>query len=139
MTIHYRETNRKSRILPINTFSRAVQICSGMVAGFGTIALLGWALDFQLLASIYSAYIPMAPNTATAFVVLGITLFVLARWPTNHISRWVAKVTAIFVLLIGFRYDTCGLHVSHYGCKLFSGWFFIFQLPQASPRRLSEN
>lgn len=95
------KTDGRSVVSLANARSRVAQICSGMVACFGIIALLGWVLDFQLLASIYSNYIPMAPNTAVAFVVLGITLFVLTRWPVNRISRWFAKATVIFVLLFG--------------------------------------
>lgn len=95
------KTNRRSVVPFTNASSRAAQICSGVVAGIGAIALLGWMLDFLLLASIYSAYIPMAPNTATAFVVLGITLFVLSRWSANRISRWLAKVAVVFVLFLG--------------------------------------
>ncbi|MFN3531168.1 MAG: putative bifunctional diguanylate cyclase/phosphodiesterase [Candidatus Brocadia sp.] len=95
------KTNGRSVVPLTSTRSRVAQICSGMAACLGIIALLGWALDFQLLASICSNYIPMAPNTATAFVVLGITLFVLTRWPVNRISWWLAKAAVIFVLLLG--------------------------------------
>lgn len=94
------KTDRMPAVPFTNTCSRATQICSGMVACFGIIALLGWVLDFQLLASIYSNYIPMAPNTAVVFAILGITLFVLIRWSTNRITRWFAKVTTVFVLLL---------------------------------------
>lgn len=94
------ETNRKSTVPSINTVSLAAQICSGMVAGVGAIGLFGWISNFQLLTSIHPDYIPMAPNTAVAFVVLGITLFALVRWPMNLIFRWIAKVAAIFVVLL---------------------------------------
>ncbi|WP_347273049.1 EAL domain-containing protein [Candidatus Kuenenia sp.] len=92
------ETDRKSTFPSINTVSLAAQICSGVVAGVGAIGLLGWISNSQLLASIRPNYIPMAPNTAVVFVVLGITLFTLIRWHMNLISRWIAWVAAIFVV-----------------------------------------
>jgi diguanylate cyclase (GGDEF)-like protein/PAS domain S-box-containing protein len=71
-----------------------------MVACFGVTALLGWVLDFQLLASINQDFIPMTPNTAAVFVAQGITLCVLARWSTNCFCRWFANLLTVFVLLL---------------------------------------
>ena len=85
-----------------NTSQYITQICSGIVVGFGIIALLGWVSGLHLLASIRTNYIPMAPNTAIIFIALGCTLFSLARWPTHCIVHWFAKIVTIFDLLLGF-------------------------------------
>lgn len=94
------KTDGRSAVPSANTGSRSVQLCSGVVAGIGAIVLLGWIWDFLLLASGYSDYIPMAPNTAVIFVVLGITLYVIIRWSANRILRCFAKVTTVFVVLL---------------------------------------
>lgn len=94
------KTDRRAVVPLTNTSSRAARICSGTVACFGIIALSGWALDIQLLASIRSDYIPMAPNTAAAFVALSIALYAITCRPANRILRWCAKVTTVFVLLL---------------------------------------
>lgn len=75
-------------------------MCGGIVICIGIMTLLGWALDLHLLASIRSNYIPMAPNTAAAFVALGITLLVFIRCFANRILRWCARVSTVSVLLL---------------------------------------
>ena len=51
--------------------------CGGVCAAIGLAALAGWALRNPFLMGVRERYIPMAPNTALAFVVLGLGLIAL--------------------------------------------------------------
>ena len=96
------ETNIKPDVLSINTYNRVAQICGGMVAGLGVVAIIGWISGLLLLTSIRSDYIPMGQNTSVAFVVLGCTLFALPyRRSTHFITHWLLKLAVILDLLLG--------------------------------------
>jgi len=75
-----------------------------VVALIGLGALAGWGTGQRVLSGIRSGFIPMAPNTAIGFLLLGIALLVL---PGEHGSWWrkgVAAGAAAFVAgLAGFR------------------------------------
>lgn len=83
-----------------NTSRRVTQICGGIVFSFGVTTLLGWISGMRLLASIRSNYVPMAPNTASVFIILGGTLFIFAQWPLHRIVLRVCKMAAILDLLV---------------------------------------
>ncbi len=57
---------------------RSSSTCGGVCAAIGLAALAGWALRNQFLMGVRESYIPMAPNTALSFVVLGLCLIALA-------------------------------------------------------------
>ena len=67
------------------SYRRAAQACGALVAVAGVAALAGWATGQPVLLGLRASYIPMAPNTALAFIVLGLGLFAvverLARGP----------------------------------------------------------
>jgi signal transduction histidine kinase len=56
----------------------ASRACGLLALALGAAALLGWATYQPALLGVRASYIPMAPNTALAFVVLGTGLFSLA-------------------------------------------------------------
>ena len=76
-------------------------ICCGLTIGMGVISLLGWLSGLRILASINSHSIPMAPNTAVAFIVMGIAAIVLQRLPLHHISRWISALLSLCVVTLG--------------------------------------
>ena len=49
-------------------------MCGALVAVAGVAALGGWATEHPVLLGLRANYIPMAPNTALAFIVLGLGL-----------------------------------------------------------------
>jgi PAS domain S-box-containing protein len=53
-------------------------------AVLGVLALLGWALGLQWLASFGGDLIPMAPSTALLLIALGASLFLLTWFPWNR-------------------------------------------------------
>src|ERR1035441_4326596 len=67
---------------------RLVCICSVVAAGFGILALLGWALRLPFLASFGPDVIPMAPSTALLLVLYGIAALLRARLPLGRGARW---------------------------------------------------
>ena len=54
--------------------ARATRWCGLTVLGFGAAGLVGWATKQPILLGLRASYIPMAPNTALAFVVMGLGL-----------------------------------------------------------------
>jgi len=83
-----------------NYFVRISQICCGMTIGMGILAFVGWLSGLRLLASIRPDYIPMAPNTATAFIILGIAVLVLTFQSLCRFSRWFSAFSAILTIAL---------------------------------------
>src|SRR3990170_6072344 len=92
----------QSDIRSKNTSRRITQICGGIVFSSGIATLLGWISGMRLLASIRSNYVPMAPNTAIAFIILGCILFIFAHWSLHRIALRLCKIVAILDLLVSF-------------------------------------
>ena len=76
-----------------------------LTAGLGILALIGWAIDSPVLASLGVDRIPMAPSTAVLLIVYGVA-FTLRRTTTDRavsagtISRALIVLGSISVLLI---------------------------------------
>lgn len=85
----------------LHRLQRATQACGGGTAAIGAVALIGWLTEWRNLASIRPDYIPMAPNTALAFVTLGGTLCALTgagRWRYRSARAGAALVMVVVVL-----------------------------------------
>jgi signal transduction histidine kinase len=67
-----------------------------VVVGFA--ALVGWATGDPVLLGLRASYIPMAPNTALAFIALGLGLFGIAVGGRG--GRWLAGTAAASVALV---------------------------------------
>jgi two-component system, NtrC family, sensor kinase len=81
------------------SFRRTIQACGASVAVVGVAALAGWATAHPVLLGLRASYIPMAPNTALGFIVLGSGLVlgvVGGRW-----GRRSALLGAAFIGLVG--------------------------------------
>ncbi|MFZ3059143.1 MAG: PAS domain S-box protein [Candidatus Methanoperedens sp.] len=81
---------------------RMTLVCIAITAGISGAAIIGWVLNWLLLARISPAYIPMAPSSALSFVILSFALFVYARKPERPQAMTFAKVGAFLVLLVCF-------------------------------------
>ncbi|MFA5832013.1 MAG: CHASE3 domain-containing protein [Bacteroidota bacterium] len=64
----------------------------------GSAALVGWFFNFPLLTSFFQQYIPMAPNTAVGFVLLGITLSICSR--NSQPSTVIRRTSRLLVLFV---------------------------------------
>lgn len=92
-----------------NIFSRTASVCSLVAAGVGVLALLGWMTQWLSLASIRSDYIPMAPNSALAFVLLGGALFSHCRNRSLGLGKRAAQAGAALTAVLAFL--TLGEHL----------------------------
>ncbi|MBX6315238.1 MAG: hypothetical protein IRY99_20355, partial [Isosphaeraceae bacterium] len=79
------------------------RVCGLVAIGLGVATLAGWLAGWRLLTSIRPGYIPMAPNTALSFILLGFALAIrpgpgmLGRraWSSGLIAAAVATVAAL--------------------------------------------
>jgi len=67
-----------------NQLNRLARACGVIAAGFGIAALLGWILEFPLLANLGPRWIPMAPSSALLFVLFGTAVVLNARAPSGR-------------------------------------------------------
>gem|GEM_PF-1127682 len=70
-----------------------------MLAGAGV--LLGWMFDIPVLKSIHPSLVTMKANTATAFLLSGLALWLLQVERMNERSRRIARLCAATVVLVG--------------------------------------
>jgi len=80
--------------------ARISQICCGMTIGMGALTFVGWLSGLRVLASIRPDYIPMAPNTAAVFILLGIAVLVLTFRHLSRFSRWFSSLFAILTMVL---------------------------------------
>ncbi|MBI5354069.1 MAG: PAS domain S-box protein [Chloroflexi bacterium] len=80
---------------------RIPEICAALAIGIAILALAGWLSGLRFLAGQWVTYIPMAPSTALAFLLLGSTLFSFARIPALRVSRLFALTAVSIVFLMG--------------------------------------
>ncbi|MBI5749612.1 MAG: PAS domain S-box protein [Nitrospinae bacterium] len=85
-------TQSNHSLIPSAFFS---QLCGLIAAGLGVVAIAGWLTGWRILSGIRADYIPMAPNTALSFIVLGISLFALLTE-----RRWGLKLSRIGVTVV---------------------------------------
>ena len=100
---------------------RVSQLCGAAVAATGISALVGWSTGVSVLMSVRTEYIPMAPNTALSFILLGISLILFSvRRPWA--CRTVRAVSLIVLLIAALRITeyVVGVDLS------VDNWFFQF-------------
>jgi len=81
------------------SYRLATRGCGGAAAAVGAAALAGWATGHPTLLGFRAVYIPMAPNTALAFLVLGSGL--IAMTFGGHRPRLFAGAGGAAVALVG--------------------------------------
>jgi len=81
---------------------RAAAVAASAVAAHGVIVLIGWAMAWPLLVRPPLDFIPMAPSTALAFLVLGVALFARVVWERSAGVRVTVSVLAWTVALAAF-------------------------------------
>ena len=82
----------------IISFKFLSQLCGIIAAALGILAIMGWLMGWRTLSSIRADYIPMAPNTALSFIVLGISLCALITEKKQGLKLSKIGATVIFVL-----------------------------------------
>lgn len=81
-----------------NLLSRFACAAAGAI---GAAVLLGWILHIPLLASFIPGVETMKANTAIAFILSAISVWILNTNPDKRWLRSIAEVSAIIILLLG--------------------------------------
>jgi two-component system, cell cycle sensor histidine kinase and response regulator CckA len=76
------------------------QVCAGIAFGIALLAGAGWLSGGLFLAGQWGGYIPMAPSTALALLLLSSGVFSHARWPAHRLSRRFALAAACLPALM---------------------------------------
>jgi len=71
-----------------------------MVCGLALSAFLGWLSGWLLLARFDSNYIPMAPTSALACLLLGAGLWIESGWPNNRRARVGIAGLAVLAMIL---------------------------------------
>lgn len=92
MTFMPTEVNRKPG------FALFAQVCALLTILLGLLAGLGWATGWMDFATFGEGYMPMSPSGALTLAVVGLLLFVTARWPGK---RPVYNTSVALAVLVG--------------------------------------
>jgi PAS domain S-box-containing protein len=84
----------------MSSIGRFARACGILAAVIGCLGLAGWIFSSRTLTGVRADYIPMAPNTAVIVILLGISLCLLAAWPTHRTIRILVAWFAGFGILI---------------------------------------
>ena len=84
---------------------RMTQVCGGLIAALGVMAVVGWATSQPVLLGFRASYAPMAPNPTVAFLALGLGLWAIeAGW--RKLSGAMAVLVGTVVSLRLVEYAT---------------------------------
>jgi PAS domain S-box-containing protein len=78
-----------------------VTILGGAASIVGLLGVLGWITGLRSLASVRSEYLPMSPDTALAFVCLGLILFFHVRIQERSQSKYLVSAIITLVSIYG--------------------------------------
>jgi PAS domain S-box-containing protein len=81
-------------------FETAAHLCGAATASIGVLALAGWVTGLRDLAGVSRDWIPMAPNTAVAFIALGTALALIQYGDRRGVMA--AKLLSIVVGAVVF-------------------------------------
>jgi len=92
--------NRPVRDLPatLNLVPRATGAAAAIV---GCLVLAGWILDADVLKRIIPGLVAMNPATAMAFILLGVSLWLLRSGEVSRSARRISRGLAVVVALVG--------------------------------------
>lgn len=85
----------------LSSYRHISRVASGIVIAVGFLVLVGWLFDIPAFKSILPGLATMKANTALAFVLAGISLWLAHTKRENEWIDLIAKGCATFTLLIG--------------------------------------
>jgi PAS domain S-box-containing protein len=77
------------------------RICGLLAVGIGAVGLAGWVFDLPTFQRVHPALVTMKANTAIALLLTGISLRLLLDEKAAGMRRWLAKIFAAMVTLLG--------------------------------------
>src|SRR5882724_6858135 len=80
------------------TFARATSVFLTLV---GTLVLMGWVLNIPILTSGLPGSVTMKANTAFAFILTGITLWLLLKGVTTQPAHQAIQFLAFIIAMLG--------------------------------------
>ena len=83
---------------PTDWFEIAAHLCGAATASIGALALAGWVTGLRELAGVSEDWIPMAPNTALAFIALGTAMALVQHGSRRGVV--IAKLLSAAVALV---------------------------------------
>ncbi|MFZ5902794.1 MAG: GAF domain-containing protein [Chloroflexota bacterium] len=86
---------------PVEGDPRQSLLFAAITIAIALFTLAGWSSGMRFLAGQWGPYIPMAPSTALAFLLVGGALFCSVRWSNQRWSRFAVLTAAGLVLLLG--------------------------------------
>jgi signal transduction histidine kinase/ActR/RegA family two-component response regulator len=81
-------------------YKRISQVCGVAVVLIAGVAVVGWFIKSKVLIGIDSQYIPMAPNTALAFLLMGLSLFLLSIGAQKTPLLIFVRASAVLVIVV---------------------------------------
>lgn len=72
-------------------------LCGTLVVVAGVVVLFSWMVGWRQVASLSDDYIPMAPNTALSFLLIGSCLLAVVLAPGRRWFLWLARIGSITV------------------------------------------
>ncbi|MGO9387235.1 MAG: hypothetical protein ACLPWD_04205, partial [Methanobacterium sp.] len=92
------EVNEKlvSRLKNYSEFS------SILIVIIGVLVLIGWAFNIAILKSPGAGFSTIKSNVGLAFILIGVSLWLMQAKRVNYNNRRVAQILALVVALIGF-------------------------------------
>ncbi len=90
----------KFKVWLLARHARLTQACGALVMLFSALALTGWVLGYATLKGLNNKYIPMAPNTAAVFLLLGSSLVILARRLPKYVWAIRVAIAAAVILVV---------------------------------------
>lgn len=88
----------KKILTGVISFKFSSQLCGTIAAVLGALAIVGWLMGWDVLTGIRTDYIPMAPNTALSFIILGISFCVLVTEKKQGLKLSKVGAAIVFVL-----------------------------------------
>ena len=87
------------------------ELCSGAAFAIALLAELGWLFHSRPLTGGWGRYLPMAPVSALAVLLLSGGVFSQARWSAHRLSRRLALALAGLPALLGLLVLGLGFYV----------------------------
>ena len=90
-----------SKITPNINLDRISLFSGGAVSLIGILGLLGWVTGARELASFHSAYLPISPDGALVFIVIGLIVLLNVRFRYSNRSKIFISIVIAIISIYG--------------------------------------